>query len=545
MKKRYYPVVLAIIPFIYLFTGFHFNHLIELFSLRNLDPEYIYFMSGLGVANGHLHIGHFDNPGTPLQYLVALTFRLAYLFRPHDHPFTEDVFLNSDYYLNMVNHFALVIVAACLYFIGRKVQKTTKNLAYALLIQTAPFYSEITYDIIGRVVPELLTPIPVLLFSLFFLKSVFTEDKKFKLKEVVVLALIAGFGLSVKLNFITLWVIPLFILPGLRKKLYFIGFSVLAFFLIALPVTFEIKTFFLWVKNLTIHTGGYGQGAASFVDWTTFTANMKSIWQSTHNLFYLVLLSGISSIFFFFRKKTNADNRLFLVSVGITIAIILQIALVSKHYSYRYLIPSLAFMPMLLILSFEMISRVYPAKWNKSIILVGTLLCFLPGIKKQLASAQLRSLAITNEMDAKRETWYRAQILEKDSYKIIVSQGYGAPFQDYAIMYSACWAGPRYNDYKDILAKLYPDTYQYFTWDNTIKYFGPEFNPAKIIESKKPVYLYLENDTPELMKKTMDKLFLPKDSVSVLPDKIYRNEKTNEGLYALQVTRTSKNKINP
>ena len=169
MQKRYYPFILAIIPFVYLFTGFHFNHLIEIFSLRNLDPEYIYFMSGLGISNGHILIGHIDNPGTPLQYLVALTFRLVYLFRPHEHPFTEDIFLNSDHYLNMVNHFILIIVAIFMYFAGRNVQKTTKSVAYALLIQTAPFYSEITYDIIGRVVPELLTPIPVLLFSIFFL----------------------------------------------------------------------------------------------------------------------------------------------------------------------------------------------------------------------------------------------------------------------------------------------------------------------------------------------------------------------------------------
>lgn len=535
MQKRYYPIVLAIIPLIYLFAGFHFNLQIGIFSLRSLDPEYIYFISGLGISNGHIHIGHIDNPGSPLQYLVAVTFRLAYLFRPNDHPFTEDVFLNSDYYLNMVNHFILIIVAACLYFAGCKVQRTTKTLAYALLIQTAPFYSEITYDIIGRVVPELLTPIPVLLFSVFFLKSIFAKDQEFNLKDILTLALISGFGLSIKLNFITLWIIPLFILSGYRKKLYFIGLSILAFFLIALPVTFEISNFYFWVKNLIIHTGSYGQGDASVIDWNAFTANLKTIWQSTHNLFYLLLLIIISACIFYFKNKAELNKRLFWIATGIAIAIILQILLVSKHYSYRYLIPSLAFMPMLLILSFEMISRAFPSEWNKRIVLLGTILCFIPGITKQQASAQLRTLAINNEMEAKRETWYHTQALKKNSYKIIVSQGYGSPFQDYAIMYSSCWAGVRFHDYTKLLEKLYPDTYQYFTWDNTVKHFGPEFSPDKIIESKKPVYLYLENDTPELMQKTIAKMFLPRDSVTILPERIFRNEKTNEGLYSLQL----------
>ena len=545
MQKRYLPFVLAIIPFVYLITGFHFNHLNDVFSLRNLDPEYIYFMSGLGISNGHIHIGHIDNPGSPLQYLVAFTFRFMYLFRPDTHPFTEDVVLNSDYYLNMVNHFLLVIVAVSLYFIGRKVQKTSKNLAYALLIQTAPFYSEIIYDIIGRVVPELLTAIPILLFSMFFLKLIFTENQEFRMKDIIVLALIAGLGLSIKLNFITMWVIPLFILPGIRKKIYFIGLSIVAFFLIALPVTFEINTFYVWVKNLIIHTGSYGKGDASFIDWNSFAENMKTIWASTRNLFYFLALTGISAILFYFRKKTEADKRLFLISIGICVSILLQVLLVSKHYSYRYLIPSLAFLPMLMILSFEMISRIFPSKWNKQIILIIALVGFVPGIKMQRASAQLRTLALNNEMDAKRETWFRTQALEKDSYKIIVSQGYGAPFQDYAIMYSTCWAGVRYFDYTELLGRLYPDTYQYFTWDNTVKTFGPAFIPDQVMESKKPVFLYLENDTPEMMQKTMDKMFLPDDSVTVVPNQIYRNEQTNEGLYSLQLSSNKKQTLIP
>ena len=73
MQRKYYLFILAVIPVVYVLAGFYFNQLIGIFSLRNMDPEYIYFLSGLGIANGHFHIGHFDNPGTPLQVLIGLT----------------------------------------------------------------------------------------------------------------------------------------------------------------------------------------------------------------------------------------------------------------------------------------------------------------------------------------------------------------------------------------------------------------------------------------------------------------------------------------
>lgn len=540
-KKIINTGILAIIPFIYLFAGFHFNHLIGLFSLRDIDPEYIYFISGLGIADGHLHIGHIDNPGTPLQYLVALTFRLAYALSSHQHPFNEDVFLNSDYYLALVNHVILVAVTVCLYFVGKKVFEKTQNIGYALLIQTAPFYSEITYDIIGRVVPELLIPIPVILLSLYFLKSIFSENKEFRMKDVVLLALISGFGLSIKLNFIALWIIPLFILPGIRKKILFAGFSIVAFFLIALPVALEINTFYVWVKNLIIHTGEYGQGDASFINWSTFTGNIKTIWGSTHNLFYLLILIIFSSAIFFFRKKTASDNILFRTSVGITVAIILQIALVSKHYSYHYLIPSLAFVPMLIVLPIEMVSRMYPTKWNKKLILAIVIFGFIPGVNKQLTSAQIRTTGIGEEMDAKRETWHVASSLEKNSIKIIVSQNYGSPFREYALLYSTAWAANSLKpSYYQELIKLFPNTYQFTTWDDKFQHWGDEFNPEEIQQKGLPVYIYLERNADELYNRTIAKLD-PEHHYVFARTAVFINSANKEAIYQLSSSVKSTN----
>jgi hypothetical protein len=539
MIKKAYWYIPAMIPVVYLLAGFHFNFLIGIFSLRNMDPEYIYFLSGLGIANGHFHLGHFDNPGTPLQILIALTYRIVYWIRPSEVPFMDDVFLNSDLYLSMANHIILVLTSVILYAGGLFMYRISGKTAYALLIQTIPFYSEITYDIIGRLVPELMMPIPAVILTLLLIKYIQKEEPPFTWKMVLALAITTAFGLSIKLSFLPLWIIPLFIIPGWKFRLQYILTSLVAFLILALPATLEYKNFWIWTKGLFIHSGNYGKGDANFLDKQLFVQNFVSIWNSTKSLFYLLAILALTVAGYRLLKKKGLEgNRIFWLSIGVSIAVVFQLALASKHFSYRYLIPTLSMMPLMAILSFEMIHRISPGLWNKHIILLITLLAFIPGVKKQIASAQIRSKGIGLEMAAKKETWHHAQALPDSCLKIIVSQGYGAPFQDYVIMYSTAWGGPRMNDYRETLARLYPDTYHYSTWDDQIKTFGKPFAPTEIAASKRPVVLYLEQDTPELMDKTIHKFFSSGDSVRVSNRLIFSNKTTADALYWLDISAT-------
>jgi hypothetical protein len=467
-----------------------------------------------------------------------LTYRIVYWIRPSEVPFMDDVFLNSDLYLNMANHILLVLTSVILYIGGILMFRISQKPAYALLIQTIPFYSEITYDIIGRLVPELMMPIPAVILTILLIKYIQKEEPPITGKMVLALALTTAFGLSIKLSFLPLWIIPLFIMSGWKLKLRYILLSFVAFLILALPATLEYKTFWTWIKGLFIHSGNYGKGEANFLDIQLFQQNFISIWNSTKSLFYLLAILALTTAGYRILKKKDEGNRIFWLSIGVFIAVVFHIALASKHFSYRYLIPTLSLIPLMAILSFEMIHRVSPGLWNKYIILLITLLAFIPGVKKQVTSAQIRSKGIGVEMAAKRETWHYARALPDSCIKIIVSQGYGAPFQDYVIMYSTAWGGPRMNDYRETLARLYPDTYHFSTWDNQIKTFGKPFAPREIALSIRPVVLYLEQDTPELMDKTINKFFSSGDSVKVSNRLIFSNRKTGEALYWLYISAT-------
>jgi hypothetical protein len=249
----------------------------------------------------------------------------------------------------------------------------------------------------------------------------------------------------------------------------------------------------------------------------------------------MALLALSAIIYLTFRNKEKCGTRILWLSAGVLIAILLHLALASKHYSYRYLIPTLALIPLTAILSFEMIHRVSPVLWNRRIILGITFLIFIPGVKKQLTSAQIRSKGIGEEMAGKRETWYQAQALPDNCIKIIASQGYGAPFQDYVIIYSTAWGGPRMKDYRETLGRLYPDTYHYSTWDKQVKTFGKPFVAAEVAQSGKPVVVYLEKDSHELMHETLGSLISPSDSITKETHLIYTNPKTGEALYQLEL----------
>ena len=279
-------VLLVIIPLLYFIAGSYFRNLLGNLSLRSCDPEYIYFMSGLTLSDGNLKLGHIDNPGTPLQILVALVFKLTFFFRSTPVPYVEDVLLHPDLYLSVTSIFIVAITTGLLFYAGYKVYQSTKSVFYALIVQTAPFLPVIWYDLIGRVAPELMMPFPVVLLTVLII-SIYYKNEITTFKQVILFSLISAFGLTIKLTFLPLWFIPFMAINGWKKKFTFIGLSVLFFFLIAFPMTLQIHIFWSWIKNLFIHSGTYGSGQSNIIDFASLGTNLKELYGYEKRFFYV------------------------------------------------------------------------------------------------------------------------------------------------------------------------------------------------------------------------------------------------------------------
>jgi hypothetical protein len=526
--------LLILFPVIYLVAGFYFRNLLGNLSLRSCDPDYIYFISGLTLSDGTFKLGHFDNPGTPLQIFMALIFKLIYFFRTTTTPYIEDVLLHPDLYLSVTNMMITAITSAVLYYCGKKVFQTTRSVMAAMLIQTTPFLPVIWYDLIGRIAPELIMTFPVILLTVLIIK-IYKQGNPVTNKQLFYFSLIAAFGLSIKLTFLPLWLIPFLIMGDWKKKLIYIGLSLLLFLVIAFPVTLQLDFFWGWIKNLFLHSGQYGGGASDIIDFAALKSNLLELFYYERRYFYVFisLIALFSFYLVFFKKK--AEKKFLLVTLAVILTIAIQLLMVGKHYAHRYFIPVLMLLPLMVFLITESTRKFFPQKMTMILtnIAIFAFLIWSIGLNSRWLS--VKTEAMGSDIEQRLPTWHFASLLEKDSYRIITSQNYGSPFIEYTLMYSMAWAcNAKKAEYAPILGKLYPFVYCYSTWDNTLKTWGEGFDANKISNSGKNVYLYLERNDEELYNKTISKLIeVNRVPFEVNREQVYLNPKTTEVIYRI------------
>ncbi len=532
--ERYFKISFFVLPLLYLIAGLYFRFLLGNLSLLSIDPDYVYFISGLQISEGFLKVVHIDHPGTPLQFFIAIVFRIVYLFRNHDVPFVEDVFSNSDMYLAIVNVTITVLTSVLLYYAARKVFKYTNSIFYAVIIQTTPFLPVIWYDLIGRIVPELMMPFPIILLSVAIIEIYFTADSVTS-KSAIKLAFISALGLAVKITFVPLCLIPFFVIKRWKQKIIFVVSTILFFFLWAIPVTLQLHVFWGWIKNLFLHSGHYGGGDTNFIDFTVFRNSLNELFGYEKRFFYVLFGLVVLYIIYIIWKRKKAEKRIVLLTTSVILASSILIVLVGKHYAHHYFIPALLLAPLIIILIAELLKKMIPSKLAVFVIPFAIVVYLTWTVDNNRKWLPVKSNALGYNIKSRQATWHVAQTLEKDCYKIITSQAYGSPFIEYSLVYSNVWANhKKREEYYRILDKLYPNTYNFFTFDSSMKYWGEKFSAQKVFDSGKPVYLYLERNEEDLYNRTLTKLKEENGSdFTANRELIYLNNITSEVIYRL------------
>jgi len=530
MLDRHYHILFIAIPVLYFIIGAYFRYILGDLSIRSLDPDYVYFITGLEISNGHFNVTHIDHPGTPLQLLMGLVYRITYLFRPGNNSFLEDVFANPDLYMAVSNMAITGITTALLFYAGIKTFKKTKSVGYGLLIQCTPFLPVIWFDIIGRIYPELMLPIPILLLELLLVEILFGNDEISTNRNVWLLSAISALGLSVKLTFIPIWFIPLIILKDWKARLRFLLITLILFLLFSIPVIFQLNKFTGWIKAIFVHSGQYGGGDSNFVNWHEFKAGLQFLWTYEHWFLLTAIAALLISAVYFVLNGKKADKRLLVITISVLVAIVFQTIMVCKHFGHRYYVPALLLSPLLVILISETTKRLLPNKLH-GMIKAGIAVYLVTFFIHQQPWIKQKTEAMSADMAQRIETWHFVSTLNANAIKIIATQNYGGPYKEYALMTSYAWAGRWQKEFKPALAKLYPNSYLFFTWDSTVRFWGDALTKKKIVESNKPIYLYLENDTPELFQKTIQHFPVLSDTLKAVPELLYKNEKTKEMVY--------------
>lgn len=541
LRNKLQILFLLLFPSLYFIAGAYFRSLLGDLSLRTIDPDYVYFSNGLGISLGCFDTGNIFHPGSPLQYFVAVVFRMVYLFRSPEATYLEDVFSNPDLYMSAVSYSVTVAVSLSLLVSGYFVFKITKSTFYGILVQSTPFLPIIWYDLIGRLTPEVFQAFAVLALIVVVVKFYWARTSVSSISVIFLLSFISAFGLSVKVTFFPLLVIPFLMIAGWKKRIIFLAITLLLFLLLSLSVLLKIEVFWSWIKNIFLHSGDYGGGAETILDFSAFKSNLISLVILEKFYFRLVFISFLILMAYLIIFRKRADKRTVVYSFSIIVAIVIQLLAVSKHFAHRNFIPSLLLLPLLIFFSVEILKLMSTHQFYRLSVQALLLVFFALFIKNQLYWLPIKSKAMGNDIKAREETRDFISCLEKQSVKIITSQDFGSPFKEYALMYSTVWTtGKLKPRYTAILAKLYPDSYQHTTWDDRFQYWGSNFSVQQIIDSGKPVYLYIEKDDPNLLNRTLNKLKdVDKSSFEVQSEFLYKNEVTTEVVYLLSFSASS------
>lgn len=515
---------LLIAPLTYIFLGSYIQQIVGLYSLRSADPEYIYFISGLSIANGKMILGHIDNPGTPLQYLAALVFRAVYFLRTQKVPFNNDVLANSDLYLHVLNLVLTTVVAVFVYFAGKIFYRLSNNLTYTVLLQLSPLFTKIIFLNVGRIVPENLLPLPVILLTILLLHPFYTpEDKRLKNMDIW-FGLISAFGLSIKLTYFPLWIIPLIVLTAWKDRLIYSLTAIGSFFVMALPVTLQIGFFWGWMKALFLHSGQYGKGEGNIIDWNTFGPNFSTLWHDNQFFFWIIIVVLIVFIASFKYKKNHEVGLTRRIALAIICAVTVQVIIVCKQYESRYFVPALMLIPVSMVLIAEFLRQFDPEFTKYKIPQVIIILFVGAYFVEQVPIVRDLSVDLEQKKNSKMQALHYMQTIEKEAVKFIVTNDYGAPIPEYALMHSWGWSGKQHEFFKPVLAELYPDSYIYFPWENTLHFWAKEPD----VNSQRPTYIYfLKEDLKEQFIQNAGKYLPEKYELT----RTFFNEATGEVIY--------------
>ncbi len=458
--------ILYIIPGIIVIWTVYLNFFLGPYYLRGIDPEYMYVVSGLNCATLDFNkIGHIDHPGTPLQLLTGIFFRVIHLFTGYNDIVT-DVISDPELYLSISNLMLTSITFFLLLRLGMLVYKYTSSILGALLLQASYFYTEVHFGILSRYSPDRLMTVIILLFFILYIRYLY--DLKFNVVKFSVLSgIVMGVGLVTKYNFVPLLLLPLVLIPGWRNRAYYILSCIGSAFILFLPVSSKFRAFWRIVKEMIMHSGLYGSGEQGIIEASSFFKNIGLVFRQNPSFTIITVLGGLCILILIIRPKLRAMNKNgFLFLIASFFSILLGLAITAKHYKGYYALPILSLIPMIFYTIMQFIERTLHFKHRTlSYVTLFSILLLFP-----IISTAKNFSGINVNLQDKRttEAFIRDQISSED-YFIITPIWMSTPMPENAMVLGVSYLHHERLSYLDY-ERIYPNILTWEGSENPLKY---------------------------------------------------------------------------
>ena len=487
--KKLHVFVLLILPALLVFTAaiLHYAHG-PYWIGSNSDPEYVFLINSLALAE-HKETPTQGHPSTTVQMLGAATLIISHTLDFSEKDTLElSVLKNPEFYLTVINIILISLNVLMLFIIGLVTYILTKNIWLGLLLQFSPFLSDVLLiEGLPRISPEPLLLFAGLLFLCIMVKMIFSENiSKSAHRYMICLALISGFGMATKLTFAPLMIIPLFVLPELRNKIWFLFLAGLSFVLWTWPIIPQYATLFNWYLRVLTHTGYYGLGSPGIINPEIYFQSMRIIFLHEPLFFLIWIFSACFIVFVLLRgdratRKTVWQDTSFRILVAVVVAQLCSILLVAKHPPSRNLLPALSLSGFTLFLIFIYLQRIkYFSHLNIKKVVIFVSIFFI--LSSTLRINSIKSVFMQN-LQIKQEQLFVYNTLE-NKYKNHLKIAYYFPlFRPSSPAFALAWGNFFIGNgmYSESLQKIYGEAYFYNGVTGKFNTWTKEFSIEDII----------------------------------------------------------------
>jgi hypothetical protein len=519
------PYIFALIPISIIAVATFFNCLVGDYPP---DPEYAYLFNSLNIVN-LTSPDHNDHPGVPLQLLgAAIILGLSAVRGVYTNGFhaIDDVLTHPVMYLRTMNVVIACLVGSASFFLGRRIFDRTGKAIIALTGQAFIFMSFAMLSSLTRVCPEPLLMAEALFLAGLLTPFAFEADQSSSTKQPAVLVGITlGLALTTKITSVPL-LLTIGLLRNTRDRVLCLAAMAGTTGVLIFPIRHRLEHMMSWFVAVATHRGQYGTGELGIPAMATLKINLAQMIICAPEL--LVILLGCFVALIILRKFNGrtAEFSSHIFFVG-TAMIMVQLALVTKHPGDHYMVPTLAFMS-LVIAALGNVLRLHQWRARLGIMtLSAALLC------GGVAHVAIRSHAWLNEtMNIHRDNQKTFHMVSM-SHCAVISY-YAATSTEFLLMFGNRFAGSRYSRE---LSSLYPKAMIYEPLQNRFETFDRIFTADQVdtrLSGEDCVYLV---GSPV---RRFDRFGIPKERISLVAQTqhdvgaalaVYELKRASDGLF--------------
>lgn len=527
-------LLLLIFPLLFLISQVLMKYNYGFFYISDFDPVYAFLFNGLNLARGISGTGLAGFPGTTVQLFLAALIHIGYLFR-EGASMSEDVLLNPEYYLHIASVGVVLLNTAAFLLTGILIFRRTGRYDVSVFFQFTPFISVFGFYYGTLIMCEPFMLLAVQIITLQIALFYFSDKSTLSNKQILITAVATGFGIATKISFFPVFFLPLTIANGYRARLKYSFYTLITIGILALPLYSNISDFYSWIRNIFLYSGLYGTGEQNIIDVGFYTENLRII--LTENIMFTLIIAGLGAYLLLrvnrrFRKEIPVKDHQLLI--GFSVVLLLLILVLSKHYRPYYtgffhglcLFPALLLFRILKDFSVSRIKiRIKPWISVFLVMIAGTGLSF----------------RLYNELNTriqKRKIFSKsvAEIhqIVGDNQKILLADYSSLTYKEGALNFGKKFSLFQKDYYTGILSQLYPNTYFYNSYMDSLYSWEMEYELGDILARDSVTYFVkrLGNDTlPDGFVRRLNQ----SNVLEIIENTtcIYRNDAAHDFIYAI------------